>query len=59
MPLLLHLRCRDCRHRVDVDPGEQAERYGADITVPDWAARLSCSRCGSRQIDLVVTPARR
>jgi hypothetical protein len=38
------------------DPGEQAERYGADLPVPDWAARLSCSRCGSRNVDFVVTP---
>lgn len=55
--LILRVWCKDCRHRVDVDPGEQARRYGADLAVPDWAARLACSRCGSRHVDFVVTPA--
>jgi hypothetical protein len=32
-----------------------AERYGAATTVLDWSARLVCSRCGSRQIDMVVS----
>ena len=49
--------CEDCRHQVDVDPGEQAERYGAaTILVPDWARRLRCSQCGSRQVKFVVAP---
>jgi hypothetical protein len=26
-----------------------AERYGAETTVPDWAARLVCGQCGSPQ----------
>jgi hypothetical protein len=56
--LELHVWCWDCHHRVNLDPGEQAERYGADLPVPDWAARLSCSRCGGRHVDFVVTPGR-
>src|SRR5215210_2171153 len=28
--LLLRTWCNLCQHRVDVDPGEQAARYGAD-----------------------------
>jgi hypothetical protein len=55
---VLHVWCKNCRQRVDFDPGEQAERYGADLPVPDWAARLSCSRCGSRNVDFVVAPGR-
>jgi hypothetical protein len=47
--------CRDCRHQVEPDPAEQAERYGAATTVIEWHQRLSCSKCGSRQIDMVVT----
>jgi hypothetical protein len=37
------------------------ERYGADadMPVPDWHKRLVCSACGSRQIDFVVTGAKR
>ena len=54
--LLLRVWCKDCRHQVDLDPGEQAERHGADLAVPDWASRLSCSSCGSRRVDFVVTP---
>ena len=54
--LLLRVWCKDCRHQVDLDPGEQAERHGADLAVPDWASRLSCSKCGSRRVDFVVTP---
>jgi Zn finger protein HypA/HybF involved in hydrogenase expression len=51
--------CRDCSHQVEPDPTEQSERYGAETTLIDWHARLSCSKCGSRQIDMVVTGARR
>jgi hypothetical protein len=51
--------CKACRHQVEPDPAEQAERYGAATTVIDWHARLSCSRCGSREVDMVVTGARR
>jgi hypothetical protein len=33
--LILHVWCWDCGNRADVDPGEQAERHGADLPVPD------------------------
>jgi hypothetical protein len=36
-----------------------AERYGAEMTVPDWHARLVCSGCGSGQIDFVATGTER
>jgi len=51
--------CRDCRHQVEPDPAEQAQRYGAEMTVPDWRKRLVCPKCGSRQIDMVVTGSER
>lgn len=47
--------CLDCRHRVEADPAEMAERYGAEMTVPDWRARLVCGECGSHRVDMVVT----
>ena len=53
--LLLRVWCKDCRHEVDLDPADLAERYGADLPVPEWAARLACSQCGSRQVDFIVT----
>lgn len=50
--------CKDCRHEVKLDQAAitaQAERYGADLILMDWKARLRCSACGSRAVDLVVT----
>ena len=49
--------CKDCQHQVEPDPGEMAQQYGAETTVPDWLDRLVCSKCGSRQIDMVVSGA--
>jgi hypothetical protein len=50
--------CKDCRHQIEPDPAEMAQRYGAETPVPDWRERLVCSRCGSRQIDMVVSGAK-
>jgi hypothetical protein len=41
--------CWDCRHQVEPDATEMAERYGAETTVPDWRERLVCSKCGQPQ----------
>jgi hypothetical protein len=30
--------CKDCRYRAEPDAAGQAERYGADMAVPKWAA---------------------
>jgi hypothetical protein len=43
--------CLDCRHKVVPDPVEMVERYGAEMTVPDWHHRLVCGQCGSRRVD--------
>jgi hypothetical protein len=51
--------CLDCQHQVEPDPAEMAERYGAEMTVPDWRKRLVCGQCGSRRVDFVVTGERR
>jgi hypothetical protein len=51
--------CKACSHQVEPDPTEQSERYGAETTLIDWHARLSCSKCGSRQVEMAVTGARR
>jgi hypothetical protein len=29
--------CRNCRHPVSPDPAAMAERYGAELSVPDLA----------------------
>jgi hypothetical protein len=44
--------CKACQHQVEPDPAEMAERYGAEMTVPEWRRRLVCSRCGSRDVDM-------
>ena len=51
--------CLDCRHQVELDPAEQAQRYGAGMTVPDWRKRLICGQCGSHNVDVVVTGSER
>jgi hypothetical protein len=50
--------CRGCRHQIEPDPAAMAERYGTELSVPDWHQRLVCGQCGSRQIDFVVTGAK-
>jgi hypothetical protein len=42
--------CKKCQHQVESDPAEQAQRYGAEIPVPEWRERLVCSACGSRDV---------
>jgi hypothetical protein len=51
--------CKKCRHQVELDPAEMATRYGAETSVLDWRERLVCSRCGGRQVDMVVTGTKR
>jgi hypothetical protein len=47
--------CKGCGHQVEPNPAEMAERYGAELAVPDWRERLVCSQCGGRQVDMVAT----
>jgi hypothetical protein len=47
--------CRGCHHRTEPAPAEMAARFGAEKPVLEWRERLVCSRCGSRQTDMVVT----
>jgi hypothetical protein len=58
-----HLRfmvwCKACRYRSEPDPGEQTRWHGPETPVPEWDRRLVCSQCGSRNVDFVVTGARR
>jgi hypothetical protein len=51
--------CKVCRHQVEPDTAEMAERYGAGVSVLDWRDRLICSRCGGRDNDMVLTGTRR
>ena len=51
--------CKECQRQVEPDPAEMASRYGAETSVLDWRERLVCSRCGGREVDMVVTGTRR
>jgi hypothetical protein len=51
--------CKDCRHQVEPNTAGQARRYGAATPVPDYIRRLICSQCGSRNVDFVLTGARK
>jgi hypothetical protein len=51
--------CKECRHQVEPDPAAMAAWYGAETSVLDWRERLVCSRCGSRQVDMVLTGTKR
>jgi Zn finger protein HypA/HybF involved in hydrogenase expression len=51
--------CKACQHQVEPDAAEQSERYGAEMPVPDCREPLICSKCGSREIDIVVTGTER
>jgi hypothetical protein len=47
---------------LELDPPSskgRRRRYGAETILPDWHKRLVCGQCGSRNIDSVVTGAKR
>jgi hypothetical protein len=48
-----------CGHQTEPDAAEMAERYGADTAVLNCRERLVCSRCGSRNVEMVVTGTER
>jgi hypothetical protein len=55
--LCLIVWCKACRHQVEPDIAEQAERYGAELPLEEWAARLRCTECGGGDVDFVVSGA--
>jgi Zn finger protein HypA/HybF involved in hydrogenase expression len=57
-----HLRfevwCKQCGHRSEPEPAEQARWYCPERMVPEWG-RLVCGKCGSRDVGFVVSGSRR
>ena len=51
--------CRSCQHQVEPDPAEHARRHGAETSILEWRDKLVCSRCGGREIDMVVSATQR
>jgi Zn finger protein HypA/HybF involved in hydrogenase expression len=49
--------CKDCDYVAEPDLAEMVERYGVETSVLDWHRELVCSKCGSRQIHMVLTGA--
>ena len=47
--------CKACGHQTEPDLAEMAEKYGPGPAVIEWKKRLVCSKCGGREIDMVVT----
>ena len=47
--------CHACLHQVEADIAALVERYGPELEVPEWGARLRCSKCGSHDCDFVVS----
>jgi len=47
--------CKDCRRQIELQPAEMAERCGGAASVMAWSKRLLCGRCGSRNVDSVVS----
>jgi hypothetical protein len=57
--LLVWCRAPDCRHQNKADPADIAWIFGADLTVAEWRKRLVCSRCGSRDVEVLFMGRRR
>ena len=51
--------CKSCNYQTEPNLAELVARHGQAPTVIEWAARLVCSKCGARDVDFVVTGARR
>jgi hypothetical protein len=50
----LWLYCETCAHSTLRDPAELARHVGYDFPVPGLKARLRCSACGGRTVDVRV-----
>jgi hypothetical protein len=48
-----------CQRQIEPDLAEMGPRYGAETTIPKSRELLVCSRCGSRNVDMVVTGTER
>jgi ribosomal protein L37E len=55
----LAMWCKSCGHKAEPKIAALMWAYGADMSVPEWMAGLRCSRCGSREVDALVSGARR
>jgi hypothetical protein len=52
--LQLIVWCKVCRHQNATDPADVADLYGPDTPLRAWRERLVCSRCGSRDVEMLL-----
>jgi hypothetical protein len=57
--LIVWCRGPDCRHENHADPAVVARTFGANLTVAEWRKRLICSRCRSRDVEVLFVGRRR
>jgi hypothetical protein len=50
--------CKDCRHQIEPDPAEMAQRYGAETTVLDWRPETLDARVGDGPAKYIAAPGR-
>jgi hypothetical protein len=51
--------CKSCGYRAEPNVDALAAALGTNFPVLEWMARLRCSKCGSRDVDAVVSGAAR
>jgi hypothetical protein len=49
----MYAYCNACRHSSQLDVAALRERYGSDLSLKSMRARLRCSRCGARCVDVM------
>jgi len=60
LPLRLRRGCPfGAGHQVEPDPAKMATLHGAETPVLDWREKLVFSKCGGRQVDMVVAGTKR
>jgi hypothetical protein len=57
--LIVWCRDPDCRHENHADAAVVARLFGADLSVAEWRKPLVCSRCGSRDVEVLFMGRRR
>jgi hypothetical protein len=57
--LIVWCRDPDCRHENHADAAVVARVFGTDLRVAEWRKRLVCSRCGSRDVEVLFMGRRR
>jgi Zn finger protein HypA/HybF involved in hydrogenase expression len=55
----VYVWCKTCDRQNRTDPADVADLYGAELPIVEWRKRLVCSRCGSRDVEVLFMGRRR